>query len=106
MLKVSAHDCHQMYRTCSSFEAFNQQTAHLMRATLCAIYRVGQAQQPCTKGIILNRLMSAGDQEDAALLNEIKEDALAFSGYDIIVDDGGHKSSQMLASFRVSCAPA
>ena len=50
-------------------------------------------------------MMPAGDQEDAALLNEIKEDALAFSGYDIIVDDGGHKSSQMLASFRVSCAP-
>ncbi len=36
------------------------------------------------------------------LLNEIVKDAAQFSGYDIIVDDGGHKSSQMLASFRVS----
>ena len=55
--------------------------------------------------VLLNSVMPAGDQEDATLLNEIKEDALTFSGYDIIVDDGGHKSSQMLASFRGSCAP-
>ena len=68
--------------------------------------RVGQARQPYSEGKFCNCVMPAGDQEDAALLNEIKEDALAFSGYDIIVDDGGHKSSQMLASFRVSCAPA
>ena len=47
----------------------------------------------------------AGDQEDVNLLNEIVEDAAQFSGYDMIVDDGGHKASQMLASFRVSpCA--
>ena len=44
----------------------------------------------------------AGDQEDVNVLNEIVEDAAQFSGYDIIVDDGGHKSSQMLTSFRVS----
>lgn len=43
----------------------------------------------------------AGDQEDVSVLNEIVEDAAQFSGYDIIVDDGGHKASQMLASFRV-----
>ena len=36
------------------------------------------------------------------MLNGIVEDAAQFSGYDIIVDDGGHKSSQMLTSFRVS----
>ena len=36
------------------------------------------------------------------MLNEIVEDAAQFSGYDIIVDDGGHKASQMLTSFRVS----
>ena len=36
------------------------------------------------------------------MLNEIVEDAEQFSGYDIIVDDGGHKASQMLTSFRVS----
>ncbi|CAL5223917.1 g6515 [Coccomyxa viridis] len=42
-----------------------------------------------------------GDQEDVSVLNEIVEDAAQFSGYDIIVDDGGHKSSQMLTSFRV-----
>lgn len=47
----------------------------------------------------------AGDQEDVNVLNEIVEDAAQFSGYDMIVDDGGHKASQMLASFRVSpCA--
>ena len=40
------------------------------------------------------------------MLNEIVEDAAQFSGYDIIVDDGGHKSSQMLTSFRVSHPPA
>ena len=44
----------------------------------------------------------AGDQEDVNVLNEIVEDAAQFSGYDMIVDDGGHKASQMLASFRVS----
>ncbi len=43
----------------------------------------------------------AGDQEDVNMLTEIVEDAAQFSGYDMIVDDGGHKSSQMLASFRV-----
>ncbi|EIE27695.1 hypothetical protein COCSUDRAFT_64337 [Coccomyxa subellipsoidea C-169] len=42
-----------------------------------------------------------GDQEDVSVLSEIVEDAKQFSGYDIIVDDGGHKSSQMLASFKV-----
>ena len=36
------------------------------------------------------------------MLNEIVEDAALFSGYDIIVDDGGHLSRQMLTSFRVS----
>lgn len=36
------------------------------------------------------------------MLSEIVEDAKQFSGYDIIVDDGGHKASQMLASFKVS----
>ncbi len=44
------------------------------------------------------------------MLTEIVEDAAQFSGYDMIVDDGGHKSSQMLASFRVrhphACAAA
>ncbi len=43
----------------------------------------------------------AGDQEDVNVLSEIVEDAKTFSGYDIIVDDGGHKASQMLASFQV-----
>ncbi|CAL8463645.1 g3179 [Coccomyxa elongata] len=42
-----------------------------------------------------------GDQEDVNVLSEIVEDAKTFSGYDIIVDDGGHKASQMLASFKV-----
>ncbi len=46
--------------------------------------------------------LRAGDQEDVSVLNEIVEDAAQFSGYDIIVDDGGHKASQMLTSFRVS----
>ena len=36
------------------------------------------------------------------MLNEIVEDAALFSGYDVIVDDGGHQSRQMLTSFRVS----
>ncbi len=44
------------------------------------------------------------------MLTEIVEDAAQFSGYDMIVDDGGHKASQMLASFRVrhplACAAA
>ncbi len=47
----------------------------------------------------------AGDQEDVNVLSEIVEDAKFFSGYDIIVDDGGHKASQMLASFKVSIKP-
>lgn len=47
-------------------------------------------------------LFVAGDQEDVNVLSEILEDAKTFSGYDIIVDDGGHKASQMLASFKVS----
>lgn len=42
-----------------------------------------------------------GDQEDVSVLSEIVEDAKQFSGYDIIVDDGGHKAIQMLASFKV-----
>ena len=45
-----------------------------------------------------------GDQEDVSVLSEIVEDAKQFSGYDIIVDDGGHKSSQMLASFKVNAS--
>lgn len=52
-----------------------------------------------------NTLLTAGDQEDVSVLNEIVEDAAQFSGYDIVVDDGGHKSSQMLTSFRVRHPP-
>ena len=37
------------------------------------------------------------------MLNQIVEDAKAFSGYDIIVDDGSHKAGKMLASLRVQC---
>ena len=44
----------------------------------------------------------AGDQADIAVLNEIVEDAKLFSGFDIIVDDAGHKSEQMLSSLKVS----
>ena len=44
----------------------------------------------------------AGDQADVAMLNEIVEDAKLFSGYDIIVDDAGHKSDLMLSSLKVS----
>jgi hypothetical protein len=38
------------------------------------------------------------------MLNEIVEDAKLFSGYDIIVDDAGHKSDLMLSSLKVTIA--
>ena len=67
---------------------------------------------PCSRAVAttrvrgVNRLTaSAGDQEDAAVLNQIVEDAKAFSGFDIIVDDGSHKAGKMLASLRVRCRP-
>lgn len=109
MLKVSACIRLQVCPTRSSphFGAFDQQKAHQISPTQLH-YMTGGNKHTChaVRVTISKCVMPAGDQEDAALLNEIKEDALAFSGYDIIVDDGGHKSSQMLASFRVSCAPA
>ena len=53
-------------------------------------------------GVVKWHCTAAGDQEDVSVLNEIVDDAALFSGYDVIVDDGGHKSSQMLTTFRVS----
>ncbi len=35
------------------------------------------------------------------MLSQIVDDAKAFSGFDIIVDDGSHKADKMLASLRV-----
>lgn len=48
----------------------------------------------------------AGDQEDNSVLSQIVDDAKAFSGFDIIVDDGSHKADKMLASLRVRTALA
>lgn len=46
--------------------------------------------------------LSAGDQADQTLLDQILADSKAFGGYDIIIDDGGHTSHQMLTSIKVS----
>lgn len=43
----------------------------------------------------------AGDQEDEVLLNKIVKDSKQFGGYDVIIDDGGHTSRQMLTSIKV-----
>ena len=43
----------------------------------------------------------AGDQANETLLYEILDDAAQFDGYDIIIDDGGHTSDQMLSSIKV-----
>jgi hypothetical protein len=62
----------------------------------------------CRGSDIRSHGCSAGDQEDVGVLDEILEDAKQFSGYDIIVDDGGHKARQMLVTFKVcsdACLP-
>ena len=49
---------------------------------------------------------AAGDQANETLLHEILEDSRRFNGYDVIIDDGGHRSYQMLASFKASLSKA
>ena len=49
---------------------------------------------------------AAGDQANETLLHEILVDSKRFNGYDVIIDDGGHRSYQMLASFKASLSIA
>ena len=52
------------------------------------------------------RSACAGDQADEKLLDEILTDSKDFSGYDVIIDDGGHTVNQMLTSIKVMPADA
>ena len=50
-------------------------------------------------------LAAAGDQANETLLHEMLADSVGFGGYDVIIDDGGHTSHQMLTSIKVcDCA--
>ena len=57
------------------------------------------------KMTIANRNCATGDQANETLLHEILEDSRRFNGYDVIIDDGGHRSYQMLASFKAILGP-
>ncbi|MHB8521772.1 MAG: class I SAM-dependent methyltransferase [Limisphaerales bacterium] len=46
-------------------------------------------------------LVRIGDQRDGAFLREIACEAGSAEGFDLVVDDGGHRMSQQRASFEV-----
>ena len=61
-------------------------------ASTAAMLKMNNADRHC----------AAGDQANETLLHEILEDSRGCIGYDVIIDDGGHRSYQMLASFKAS----